>query len=99
VSAVGFDSVKRYVERFHTHWDSFHWEPFELEAGDERALMGARLTLLGRESGIPVERELWYVFTVRDGKLLRQDGFDDRDSAAGGYTGPSHAEDENPLGR
>jgi hypothetical protein len=40
--------------------------------------MRARLRLRGRLSGIEVDREWIYVFTVRDGKLIRQDGFDDR---------------------
>jgi hypothetical protein len=38
--------------------------------------MRARLRLQGRRSGIEVDREWLYVFTVRDGKLLRQDGYD-----------------------
>jgi hypothetical protein len=35
------------------------------------------LRLVGRHSGIEVDRQWIYVFTVRDGKLLRQVGFDD----------------------
>ena len=40
-----------------------------------------RLRLTGRESGIEVDRVWVYLFTVRDGKLLRQDGFDGREAA------------------
>jgi hypothetical protein len=40
--------------------------------------MRARLRLRGRRSGIEVDREWIYVFTVRHGKLIRQDGFDER---------------------
>jgi ketosteroid isomerase-like protein len=43
--------------------------------------MPARLHLRGRESGIAVERDWFYVFTVRDGKLLRQEGYDDERAA------------------
>ena len=39
--------------------------------------MPARLILRGRRSGIEVDRDWQYVFTARDGKLLRQDGYDD----------------------
>ena len=38
--------------------------------------------LRGRQSGIEVDRVWQYVFTTRDGKLLRQDGYDDRGRGA-----------------
>jgi ketosteroid isomerase-like protein len=76
VSAVGFDAVKHYLERFSAHWTAFRWEPLELRVEGDRALMRAKLHLEGRRSGIEVDREWLYVFTIRDGKLLRQDGFD-----------------------
>lgn len=76
VAAVGFDAVKHYLERFSAHWTTFRWELLELRVEGERALMRAALHLEGRRSGIEVDREWLYVFTVRDGKLLRQDGFD-----------------------
>lgn len=87
VHAVGFDEVRRYLERFGTHWESFHWEPLELVTDDARAMMLARLRLKGRESGIEVDREWAYVFTVCDGKLLRQDGFDGREPALAVFAG------------
>jgi ketosteroid isomerase-like protein len=85
VSSVGFEEVRRYLERFHTHWSSFHWEPLELEFTGDRALMRARLRLVGRKSGIEVDREWIYVFVVRDGKLARQDGFDEMDDARAAF--------------
>ncbi len=81
VSAVGFEEVRHYLERFTTHWSSFLWEPLEWRVQGDRVLMRARLRLTGRRSGIEVDREWVYVFTVRDGKLLRQDGFDDMAAA------------------
>jgi ketosteroid isomerase-like protein len=75
VSAVGLDAVKRYLSRFGTYWSEFFWEPLAFRTAGERVLMPARLHLTGRESGIAVVHEWLYVFTVRDGKLLRQDGF------------------------
>jgi ketosteroid isomerase-like protein len=81
VSAVGFDAVRHYLDRFYTHWSSFRWEPLELEIHGDQAAMRARLRLTGRESGIEVDREWWYVFAVRDGKLMTQHGFDDREAA------------------
>jgi ketosteroid isomerase-like protein len=76
VSAVGYDAVVHYLERFSAHWTEVEWEPLEIRIHGDRALMRARLRLQGRRSGIEVDREWLYVFTVRDGKLLRQDGYD-----------------------
>jgi uncharacterized protein len=79
VRATGIDAVGRYLERFSAHWSEAQWLPQEfLESGD-KVFMRARLRLRGRRSGIEVDREWIYVFTVRDGKLIRQDGFDERD--------------------
>ena len=89
VHALGFDAVRRYLERFSTHWSSVRWEPLELLFEGDRALMVARLHLQGRESGILVARDWIYVFTVRDGKLLRQDGYDDRETALAALSGGS----------
>lgn len=87
VSAVGLEEVRRYLERFSTHWTSFSWEPLEWRARGDRVLMRARLRLIGRRSGIEVDREWLYVFTARDGKLLRQDGFDGSADAERAFTG------------
>jgi ketosteroid isomerase-like protein len=81
VSAVGLDSVSRYLERFGTYWQEFRWEPLSFETAGDRVLVPARLHLTGRESGIAVAHEWIYVFAVRDGKLLRQDAFGDREEA------------------
>jgi ketosteroid isomerase-like protein len=81
VSAVGLESVKRYLGRFGTYWRAFFWEPIEFRSAGERVLMPARLHLTGRESGIAVVHEWFYVFTVRDGKLLRQEAFAERAEA------------------
>jgi uncharacterized protein len=78
VTATGIDAVRRYLERFASHWSEVQWLPQEfLESGD-KVFVTARLRLRGRRSGIEVDREWIYVFTVRNGKLIRQDGFDER---------------------
>src|SRR5436190_17092791 len=81
ISAVGYEAVKRYIERFGTHWKSFSWDLLEMEVFEDHAVARGRLRLQGRESGIEVDRKWWYVFIVRDGKLLSQRGFDDREAA------------------
>ena len=85
VSAVGLESVKRYLSRFGTYWSAFHWEPLEFRAHGERVLMPARLHLTGRESGIAVVHQWFYVFAVREGKLARQDAFAHREEAEAAF--------------
>ena len=74
VTATGIDAVRRYLERFETHWSDGSWEPEEFRESGEKVYLRARLRLVGRHSGIEVDREWIYVFTIRDGKLLRQEG-------------------------
>jgi ketosteroid isomerase-like protein len=76
VTATGTDAVRRYLERFQTHWSEGNWEPLEFREAGEKVYLRARLRMVGRRSGIEVDREWSYVFTVRDGKLLRQNGYD-----------------------
>jgi ketosteroid isomerase-like protein len=81
VRAAGVDQVRRYLERFTTHWSEGKWLPQEfLESGD-KVVMVARLRLRGRKSGIEVDRSWVYLFTLQDGKLLSQEGLDDRAQA------------------
>jgi ketosteroid isomerase-like protein len=87
VSAVGLEEVSRYLTRFNAHWSSFRWEPLELRVSGDRALMRARLHLIGRKSGLEVDREWVYVFEVRDHRLRRQDGFDQIDEALAAFAG------------
>jgi ketosteroid isomerase-like protein len=91
VSSKGIAAVRHYLERFGTHWSSFRWELLDLRVNGERALMPARLHLRGRESGIVVQRDWFYVFTVRERKLLRQEGYDDERSAQEAFRATSAA--------
>jgi ketosteroid isomerase-like protein len=78
VSAFGADAVRRYLERFGTHWTEVEWLPQEFLESGGKVFMRARLRLRGRRSGIEVDREWIYVFTVRHGRLFSQRGFDTR---------------------
>jgi len=83
VTATGIDAVRRYLERFQKHWSEGHWEAEEFREAGDKVFLRARLRLVGRHSGIEVDRQWIYVFTVRDGKLLRQVGFDDEAEGLG----------------
>jgi ketosteroid isomerase-like protein len=81
VEAYGIDSVRRYMESFRRYWEKIRFEPQEyIDAGD-RVVVIARLVGRGKSSGIPVERTWSYVWTLRDGRALRMDGFANRAQA------------------
>jgi ketosteroid isomerase-like protein len=65
--AEGFDELEISAKEF-------------VDAGDSvvvRAVHQSR----GADSGVPVEAELWYVFTLRAGKVLRTDVFNEKSEA------------------
>ena len=78
VTVAGSEDVRHYLERFATHWSEGEWLPEEYKESGDKVFMRARLKLRGRKSGIEVDREWTYVFTVREGKLISQEGFNDR---------------------
>lgn len=80
-SAVGIDAVQRYIESFARYWHEIRFEPQEyLDAGD-RVVVVARLIGRGKTSGVAVERVWAYVWTVREQKVLRMDGYSSREEA------------------
>ena len=50
------------------------------DAGDQ-VVVHARHRASGAESGVPVEADVWYVWTVRAGKLVRADTFTEKAEA------------------
>jgi ketosteroid isomerase-like protein len=81
VSAKGIDAVRRYLERFATHWEEIRFEPQEFIDADDRVVVVARLVGRGKRSGVDVSRSWAYVWTLRGGKALRMVGFADRAEA------------------
>jgi ketosteroid isomerase-like protein len=79
VTATGVDAARRYLERFAAHWSEGEWLPEEFQESPDKVFMRARLKLRGRRSGIEVDREWIYVFTLAHGKLVRQEGFNERE--------------------
>jgi ketosteroid isomerase-like protein len=50
------------------------------DAGDQ-VVVRARHSARGAESGVPVETDVWYVWTVRAGKAVRAEVFNDKSDA------------------
>ena len=78
----GLDELARYFAGWRRNWSEWAWLEEELmDIPPDKVLVMARLKLKGLRSGLWVEHRWAYLFTLRDGRLLRQDGFDTRDDA------------------
>ena len=78
----GLKELETYLHGWNRNWSRTEWLEEELlEVSPGRVLLEATLRLTGLRSGITVEHRWTYVFTIRDGRVLRQDGYDSRDEA------------------
>ena len=81
-STSGLDALRRYFAGAQRHWSEWDWQEEEiLDIPPDKVFVIALLRLRGRRSGIWVEHRWAYLFTVRDGKLSRQDSVDDKAQA------------------
>ena len=80
-SAVGIDAVRRYMESFARYWEEIRFEPTEFVDAGDQVVVVARLMGRGKGSGVDVEREWAYVWTVSAGKVVRMDGYASRAEA------------------
>jgi ketosteroid isomerase-like protein len=80
-SAYGIDAVRRYMASFANYWDEIRFEPQDYIDAGEQVIVVARLVGRGKASGIDVNRVWAYVWTVRDGKALRMEGYANRAEA------------------
>jgi SnoaL-like domain len=78
----GRDGLRGYGRGWARNWSEWHWHEHELvEFPPDRVLLDSTLRLRGLRSSIWVEHRWSYVFLIRDGMVLRMDGFNDRDEA------------------
>ena len=81
-TALGPEGLRRYGEGWARNWSD--WQMREVEMIDlppDHVVLVADLALRGIRSGIEVERRWIYLLRLRDGKVARQLGFDDKDAA------------------
>ncbi len=82
VAVSGVAGLERYLRGWTRNWSQTDWRAEEItDLGGGRVLVVATLALRGLRSSIDVERRFAYLFTVRNGRILRQDGYDDRAQA------------------
>jgi ketosteroid isomerase-like protein len=78
----GLEALKRYFAGWQRNWSEWEWREEELlDIPPDKVVVMALLRLKGLRSGIWVEHRWAYLFTVRGGKLLRQDGFNTKADA------------------
>ena len=78
----GHDGIRRYFAGFEGVMDQVRWEEDEMiEARDGRVVAGIRLVTHSLTTGLELELPVWQVCTLRDGKVLRIEGFAQREDA------------------
>ena len=78
----GHEGIRRYFAGFEGVMDEVRWEADELmEAPNDRVVAGIRLLTRSVATGLELELPVWQVCTVRDGKVLRIEGFAEREDA------------------
>jgi ketosteroid isomerase-like protein len=77
----GHEGIRQALRDIDRAWESWHTEPVELLAGDEMVFLATRAAARARDTGIPVEADLFYAVTFRDAKIVRCEGFSDRSKA------------------
>jgi ketosteroid isomerase-like protein len=78
-SYEGYEGVRRFWTDFLSAWDEYSVEPVEfVDCGDQVAVI---MRMTARTHGVEID-ELWSsLSTLRDGKVVRVQGFTSRDGA------------------
>ena len=78
----GWEAVQRTFERLKDSWIDERFELESTEAIDEqRVLQHGHWRGAGRESGIPLDLQVWFISTFREGRIARVVYYLDRDEA------------------
>jgi ketosteroid isomerase-like protein len=77
----GLDGFIRFLEQFWGEFDEPRAEPQELIETGDGVLAVITFRGKGRQSGVEVNMEVFQLWTVRDGKVVRGQGFFDRAEA------------------
>ena len=92
----GREGLLSYAHGWARNWSEWEWREHEMiELPPDRVVFDATLRLKGLRSSIWVEHRWAYLFVIRDGMVLRNDGFQSKDelfeslerSTAGGPAG------------
>jgi uncharacterized protein len=77
----GREAVRRLLESWLEVFDHVRWEPDDFfDAGDQVAAF-VRQTSRGKQSGAEIAVHVGHLWTLRDGKAVRWQGFPEREAA------------------
>jgi ketosteroid isomerase-like protein len=71
----GHDGFRRWLTEMYQTFDEVNTELTEYRDMGERVLAFGRIRARGRESGLQLDSETGWIFTVRAGRLVRAEGF------------------------
>ena len=77
----GYDGIDRFVSDVAEVWDQFSIELVEVIDADPQVVSVMQATGRGQGSGIEVEGQMAWVWTLRKGRVVRVEGDFDRASA------------------
>ena len=87
---LGHDGIRRYFDDINSAWEEWRVDIHRTAvAPDGRVIIEMTMHALGKGSGAPLAEFAAHVWTLRNGKLLRNEPFRDREQAerAVGYSG------------
>jgi ketosteroid isomerase-like protein len=79
--AFGVEGMVRSLEHWLENWEDYRYELRELIDHDDQVLSAGWQRGRGRESGVVVSEEIYSVWTLRAGKVVKQRMFRDRAEA------------------
>ena len=77
----GREAVSRHFERWFDAWEEIEYTPEELLDRGDRVVVVIRRRGKGKGSGVEVSDQVIHVYTVSSGKIVRFEGFSDKDAA------------------
>ncbi len=93
VHVTGLEALRSYCYGWARNWSEWEWREEELvDLPPDRVIFDATLRVRGLRSSIWVEHRWVYLFVVRDGLILRDDGFLTKDEALGSASSASGVE-------
>ena len=78
---VGVEAVRESWQNYLEALEEWSLEPQEFSFGDDEIVVHSKVVGKARHTGIPIEVDLFQVWTVREGLIVRHRGFLDRDRA------------------
>jgi ketosteroid isomerase-like protein len=77
----GLEAVSRHFEQWLDAWEEIEYTTERLLDGGDRVVVVIRRRGKGKSSGVEVSDQVIHVYTVRSEKIIRFEGFSDKDAA------------------